>query len=84
MGQCVYCGESVGFLKKAHKECKQRHERGKSEIVTLLGKAGSEGGDLKRLESSIQQLASSNHIDASTMNSLVVSGWEMAVDKAFG
>jgi hypothetical protein len=83
MGQCIYCGEPAGFLKKTHKECKQRHERGKSEILSLIGKVGSEGGDLKRLESSIKQVASSSHIDKSTMNSLVVSGWERAVEAAF-
>lgn len=83
MGNCIYCGEPAGFLKKTHKECKQRHEQGKSEIVSLIGKVGSEGGDLKRLESSIEQVASSSHIDTSTMNALVISGWEKAVDVAF-
>jgi len=83
MGQCIYCGEPAGFLRKTHKECKQRHEQGKSEILTLIGKVGSEGGDLKRLESSIEQVASSSHIDTSTMNFLVASGWERAVEAAF-
>jgi len=83
MGNCIYCGEPAGFLKKTHKECKQRHEQGKSEIISLIGKVGSEGGDLKRLETSIEQLASTSYIDTSTMNGLVVSGWEKAVDAAF-
>ena len=42
MGNCIYCGEPVGFLKKAHKECKQRHEEGKSEIISLVSKVGSD------------------------------------------
>lgn len=83
MGNCIYCGEPAGFLKKIHKECKQRHEQGKSEIVSLVGKVGSEGGDLKHLESSIEQVAASSRIDKATMNSLVVAGWEKAVDTAF-
>ncbi len=83
MGNCIYCGEPAGFLKKAHKECKQRHEHGKSEIVSLVGKAGSVGGDLKRLKSSIEQVAASSHIDSPTIKALVVSGWEKAVDVAF-
>jgi len=83
MGNCIYCGKPAGFLKKTHKECKQHHELGKSEIVSLVSKVGSEGGDLKRLESTIEQVASSSHIDASTMNSLVIAGWEKAVDVAF-
>ena len=83
MGNCLYCGDPAGFLKNAHKECRQRYERGKSEIVSLVGKVGSEGGDLKNLESSIEQVATSSHIDRATMNSLVASGWEKAVDVAF-
>ena len=83
MGNCIYCGEPAGFLKKTHKECKQRHEQGKSKIVSLVGKVSSEGGDLNRLESSIKQVASSSHIDSSMMKALVVSGWQRAVDVAF-
>ncbi|MDH5368868.1 MAG: hypothetical protein OEW99_02510 [Gammaproteobacteria bacterium] len=83
MGNCIFCGEPAGFLKKTHKECKQRHEQGKSEIVSLVGKVGSEGGDLKHLESSIEQLATTSFINNETMNSLVVSGWERAVEAAF-
>lgn len=83
MGQCIYCGEPAGFLKSSHKECKQHHEQGKSEIVSLVGTAGYQGGDLKGLEASIEKVAASSHIDKETMNALVVSGWEKAVDVAF-
>lgn len=83
MGNCIYCGEPAGFLKKTHKECKQRYEKGKSEIVSLVGRVGSDGGDLKRLESTIEQVAASSRIDKEVMNSLVLSGWEKAVDVAF-
>ena len=83
MGNCIYCGEPAGFLKKTHEECKQHYEQGKSEIVSLIGRVGSEGGDLKRLESTIEQVAASSRIDKETMNSLLLSGWEKAVDVAF-
>lgn len=83
MGQCIYCGKPAGFLKKTHKECKQQHEQGKSEIISLVGKIGAEGGDLHRLESSIEHVASTSFIDKDTLNSLVASGWERAVNIAF-
>lgn len=47
MGNCIYCGNPAGFLRKTHKDCKQKHEQGRSEIVSLVGKVGAEGGDLK-------------------------------------
>jgi hypothetical protein len=83
MGQCIYCGNPAGFLKKTHKECKQQHEQGKSEVISLVGKIGAEGGDLHRLESSIESVASTSFIDKNTLNSLVASGWERAVNIAF-
>ncbi len=83
MGDCIYCGEPAGFLKRTHKECKQRHERGKSEIFYLVAKADWEDGSLNRLKSSIEQVASSSHIDSSMMRALVASGWERAIDVAF-
>lgn len=83
MGNCIYCDEPAGFLKKTHNECEQRHEQGKSKIISLVSRVRSEGGNLKRLETSVEQVASSSHIDTSTINALVVSGWEKAVDTAF-
>lgn len=83
MGNCIYCGKPAGFLKKIHKECKQIHEHGKSEIVSLIASVGYKGGDLQQLESQIRQVASSSYIDTLAMKALVVSGWEKAVDRAF-
>lgn len=83
MGNCIYCGKPAGFLRKTHKECKQKHEQGKSEIVSLVGRVGSEGGDLKRLESSIEQVAANSFVDSKSLTALVASGWEKAVELAF-
>ena len=55
----------------------------KSEIIFLISEVGLEGGDLRHLKSSIDQVASSSHIDTSMKKSLVVSGWERAVEAAF-
>lgn len=83
MGNCIYCGKPAGFLRKTHKECNQKHEQGKSEIVSLVGKVGSEGGDLKRLESSIEQVAANSFVNSKSLTALVASGWEKAVELAF-
>jgi hypothetical protein len=83
MANCVFCGEPAGFLRKSHKDCKQLHEQGKSEILSLVDKAGSQARDIKRLESSIEQVAKNSYIDEQTLNALVISGWERAVEAAF-
>jgi len=83
MGSCIYCGKPAGFLRKTHKECKQKHFQGKSEIVSLVGKVGSEGGDLKHLESSIEKVAAYSFVDSESLRALVATGWEKAVELAF-
>ena len=82
MGNCIYCDKPAGFFRTRHQECWLRHEEGKDEIISLVG-GGLKGGSLSRLETSIRQVASASNIDASTMKSLVVTGWEKAVDDAF-
>jgi hypothetical protein len=83
MGKCIFCSEPAGFLKKSHKECKQLHEQGRSEIVSLVRKAGSQASDLSRLEYSIEQVAKNSFIEQQSLGDLVVSGWERAVEAAF-
>jgi hypothetical protein len=83
MGKCIFCSEPAGFLKNSHKECKQLHEQGRSEIVSLVRKAGTQAGDLIRLEYSIEQVAKNSFIEQQSLGDLVVSGWERAVEAAF-
>ena len=36
MGTCKYCGQSAGIFSSAHKECEEKHNRGKQDIETVL------------------------------------------------
>lgn len=83
MGNCIYCGKPAGFLRKMHKECKQKHQQGESDIVSLVSKLGSAGGDLTNFEDSIKQIAFTSFVNADALKSLVASGWEKAVDISF-
>lgn len=80
MGQCIYCGQPAGIFKQRHKECTQRHEQGKSEIVSLVSEFCTEGGDTHELERLIERVASTSFIDRIRLRSLLVSGWENAVN----
>lgn len=83
MSNCIYCGSSVGFLKKSHKECKQQHLNGRSNILSLIDSSILEKGNLNRLQLSIEQVASSSYIDHLSIKPLLINGWENAVDVAF-
>jgi hypothetical protein len=83
VGDCIFCGQPAGFLKRSHAECKKRHEQGEAEILTQVTKAGTSATDLRQLENSIKQVASSSYIDTQALQALIVQGWEKAVTLAF-
>ena len=82
MGDCVYCGESAGFLRQAHKACESRHERGKREIVAVVSRVGADGGDLGGLNALLKDIASRSFLDRSGVKDCVIQGYEAAVDMA--
>ncbi len=80
MANCTYCGQTAGILKKAHKECKQQHEQGKSEILVLVSDAGLKDTDLQQLQTQIEQIATACYINKNLLSDLITSGWEKAVE----
>ena len=80
MGNCRYCGSSVGFLKDVHEECLNRHESGKAEIVSLVGRAGFYGREYTHLKHEIKEIASTSNIDRETIRTCILAGFERAVN----
>lgn len=83
MGQCRFCYQSAGFLRSQHRECRERHEFGKKEVVALVSEIGTPERDLSRLETQIGEIAAGCFVDDFMLRDLVVSGWERAVEVAF-
>jgi len=90
MGKCKFCGEPAGFLRSSHKECKakddaekRKREASKQNIISEIENAGVTESNLPLLEKKITEIAESNKIDNTTIKSLIVSGWEKSVDRAF-
>jgi hypothetical protein len=83
MGECRYCGKSAGLLKNVHKECELKHQSGKAEIVALIKKAANDASIIGSLGSATKDIASGHFINSSDVQSVVVEGWEKAVEDAF-
>ena len=83
MGNCVYCKQPAGFLLSKHEECRNRHERGRLDIIALVSEVALTGKVSTNLKSAINQIALSSHIGSSEKKELIVLGWEDAVNKAF-
>ena len=82
MGDCIYCGQPAGFLRRAHGHCKDNHDRGKSQIVGLVSRVSSEDVDYQRLSADIKEIASSSRMRRDTIRACVVAGYENAVERA--
>ena len=83
MGNCIFCSEPAGFLRRSHQICKDTNTAGKARITSLISEASLEGENLRQLEKSIEQIATASYIDKGAMHALTVAGWEKAVDSAF-
>lgn len=83
MGNCTYCGAPAGFLRSAHKECRNTYESGKNQITSLIVSTATHGGEANILVDQLSQISASHFIDPTTLRSLLVKGWEQAVEHAF-
>lgn len=62
--------------KQQQKKERERFRQAQREIITLVGKVGSEGGDLDSLKASVEKIAALHNMDKPIMESLLVAGWE--------
>jgi len=82
MGNCIFCGQPAGFLKKQHKECRQKYEAGKAQIVSLVASSISNQGSMDALAQAVGAISQSHFIDASRLRPTLIEAWESAVERA--
>jgi len=83
MGNCKYCGTPAGFLKDHHKYCKEKYESGKSQIVSLIKSYILGQRSIDDLEKELRTIIKSHIIKKEHQRSIMILGWEAAVEKAF-
>ncbi len=79
----MYCGKPAGFLRKYHKECKEKHDRGVEEIKGLLSSFFTEGGDVKEVAEQAGKIAENSYIKKDEYTKLIFENWKSLVEKAF-
>ena len=80
MGNCKYCGESAGFLRRTHKECQNIHREGREEMVAMVAQAAA-GPDFNEnsLLDNLSIIASRSYVDADETRAVIAEGWHLAV-----
>ena len=82
MGKCKFCGQDAGFMRRAHKGCKQAHSEGTRRILEIAAKAAVGQSDLSTVQETLQNVASSSFIDAGLLGELLARAWDAAVSRA--
>ncbi|HON73268.1 MAG TPA: hypothetical protein PK512_08045, partial [bacterium] len=78
MGICRFCGKPAGFLKREHKECRERHNRGIFIIRSMV--ESSLKGNIEK--DKILETAENSYINDTELKDVIFSGWVEALENA--
>jgi hypothetical protein len=79
MGNCKYCGQPAGFLRRQHKECAAKNNQGWHNMIALAEQAARGEGDMNSLQSKLSSIASYNFVPTEQVTEAIIRGWEQAV-----
>lgn len=80
MGNCQYCGQKAGFLRRSHKDCDATHRAGRQRMVTLVAQAaGRSNFSEAALLDDLAAIAANSYIDDGGIRAAIAEGWHQAV-----
>ncbi len=83
MARCRFCGEGAGFLRSFHKDCSRAHRQARSSIVSRAAAGAlAPALDGDALERELFDLCSEGRVGKNDFREALVSGFEVAVEKA--
>ncbi|MCX7795876.1 MAG: hypothetical protein N2380_05085 [bacterium] len=80
MGLCRFCGKPAGFLRKEHRECREKHNSGVFIIRSMVADSLSNSVD----RDEILKIARESYISNEELKNLILNGLDEAIDKALG
>jgi len=80
MGRCVYCDQPAGFLRRRHRECRERHTRALATIPELFTKALHSSLPAERFGVLLKDAAGASFIKPRDLGSLCVRGISSMID----
>ena len=83
MGNCRFCGEKAGFLRRQHGQCKDRHQTGIQEMIELAAQsAGTPNFSEAALRQSLDSIAARVHATGADVDGALAAGWARSVRHA--
>lgn len=80
MGNCKYCGEPAGLLRRQHAECAELIEKGRREILAAVSDAASGSAEMNGLPTRVSDISARSYIDDGERRRLLVLGWTNRVN----
>jgi hypothetical protein len=81
MSNCKFCGLKAGFLKSSHKECVEKNQKGKIQIIDETEKVILDASDLVEYDNKIKSIVSDCFIQANEITPLKINGFDNAINK---
>lgn len=81
MGDCIYCGNPAGFLRKKHPECEQKYTEGWTQMVDYSRDTALGVKPLDSLVPTITKVASTSFVPPERIREAMTRGWSQAVSK---
>ena len=82
MGDCRYCGQKAGFLRRSHKDCESTHRAGRQRMVALVAQAAGRSNFSEAvLLEDISSIARDSYIDDDGIRAVIAEGWHQAVNE---
>ena len=82
MGNCIYCGQKAGFLRRKHKECRNKYNEGFRAIKKIIHDSFLDN-KIENIKKKIDDIAKNSFIDDQEKKRFIINGWEDSVNTAF-
>ena len=80
MGNCRYCGQNAGFLRRSHRDCDDAYKTGRERMVALVAEAaGQPDFNESSLLDNLSILAGQSFVDHDGTRAVIAEGWRQAV-----
>jgi len=83
MGDCSYSGSPAGLLQSEHADCRARHEKGASTIISLLAEGIESGASKCDLDAAVDPIAKKYALAADETRAAKLSAWTAALECFF-
>lgn len=79
MGDCRYCGEPAGWLRRSHRQCRELHDAGVEQIANAMGAVGL---DTREAGEQIAGIAKHHRVRGEAFTKALSGGWARCIEQA--